>query len=269
MSTSIPAPIVGQVFLFNRHTKPKIETTKMSALSMCQTAFRCLLWVFAIIVAANLMLIPLASGLEDIKGHWSFVIGQINLDDEENFTTWASSMLLVIAAVGSFALSSKRSSSHPFVAKLLLFMGLGFVVLSMDDVAQIHGYIEDVVAGVDPDADDDAPDTPADELESKLGPVFSGSLAVLFGLIFLMPLARSARTPNIRYLVGCVVCVAMVALSEIIYKASGCDNDWCYQIEVFFEESFEFGAIILFLAFVMREIFFSEIEVVPVFETGA
>jgi hypothetical protein len=207
--------------------------------------------MFAFIVAVNILLVPYEPVLDEMDGHVSFLTGQLNLDDEGNFTTWASSMLLVIAALGSYMLCKERSASHPYVSKLLLVMALGFVVLSIDDVAQLHDYVEQVVSGTDPDSDTD---TPADEFERNLGPIFALTLTVLLGG-FLAPLMRSARTGNVRYLVGCVACVAMVALSEVTYLASGCEQDWCYQLEVLFEESFEFGAIFMFLAFLMYEIF--------------
>lgn len=264
------------------NTEPSVNTNPFTY-RFCRNVGIGLLVLLAVIIISNALFVPYGEMWDDMGGHPEFLNDQFDMDDEGNFVTWVSSFLLMLCSFGCVFLASKRSASYPLAAKLLLVMALGFVFLSMDDVSEVHNYMEDIISGdLDEDDDDDddcdcyidettgllmpSDDDDEEEIETEeslkedlLGPVFVAFIAALFALVFMLPLARSARPENRKYLYACLFFLVITALTEVVYHLSGCEEDWCYLLAlVFFEESFEFIAIYLFLAFLLFEYFSPE-----------
>lgn len=261
--------------------------TSSSAIRFTRVAFYICVMIFAFAFLANAAFVPIAENLDDYDVVTSMFIEQLNFDEEGNFVSWFGSALLLVAALGCFVLSVKQAETNKWIKRLFFVMGVGFVVLSADDAAEFHNQVENVLTGTafideEMDAEDlslavlalndvaqihslannalsedelDDEAKAAEALDDAVGPLFAALLAVTFGVIFLLPLSRVSKADNTKFLFGTLACVILVVMSEQIYQKSGCEEDWCFQLSSLFEESFEIVAILLFIAFLMREIY--------------
>jgi hypothetical protein len=97
---------------------------------------------YGLLFAGNALLI-LATALSDLKHTIvANLIGmQLDLKLEGNFAVWYSSMVLLLGAMGAFAIGARTwidSKSDPFARYLWVSIGLAFLGLSMDETAQLH-----------------------------------------------------------------------------------------------------------------------------------
>lgn len=224
-----------------------MQASTRSQLAIARNVPRVLSGIIGFLILSNALLIPFASDLESIDGHFGHAIRQIDLNVEKNLATWCSSMLLLLNAICAYMLAHCRWLTHRRVALLMMIMSSGFLALSIDDFIGLHDYVESVTA--DQFGGDDG-----HTLVRNLGPLFAISLAIVFISLFTIPLIRTAQRKNIPLLFACILCVFLVALAEFVYLLSECAEAWCYRLEVVFEEGCEFSACLLFLMFQSREL---------------
>lgn len=227
-----------------------MQTSKYSQSAFDRNLLRILLGMIGFLILSNLLLIPFANDLDSIHGYFGYVISQIDLNSEGNFAAWCSSMLLLLNSLCAYVLARDGWSTNRRVAQLMAVISVGFLLLSIDDFISFHERVESVSVfmfsknyGVDKQL-----------LERYVGPLFAISLAIIFGSLFVLPYLRTVKRERIPILIGCIGCIFLVALSEFIYRLSGCAEPWCLRLEVVFEEGSELSALLLFLTFLSREL---------------
>lgn len=224
-----------------------MQTSRCSQLTIDRNLLRVLLGLIGFLILSNVLLIPFASDLESIEGHFGYVIRQIDLNSEVSFATWCSSMLLLLNSLCAYMFARGHWSTNRCVALIMAIMSVGFFLLSIDDFISFHESVESVTAYM-------FSSNVGQTLKKTLGPLFAISLAIILASLFAVPCMRTMQRENIPFLIGCIVCVFSVALAEFVYRLSGCAEPWCFRLEVLFEEGSELSALLLFLTFQCREL---------------
>ncbi len=137
------------------------------------------------IVAILLILVNLVFALFPKEVHRSqkleepirTVVRQLDLgreEREENVDTWCMIALLLLNALFAYTLRRQFQQTDAVVARYLGILSIGFCLLSVDDLAQFHEEVEDILEdGLG------AFDVPTDHLGLGFGSVLALSLALL------------------------------------------------------------------------------------------
>jgi len=129
-----------------------------------------------------------------------------------------------------------------------IFLAVGFLFLSVDDVIQMHEYFEKHSALLIRDLNSDG------GLAIYLGPSFAAVLVIGLTAVISSRYMLGLKSKNRYLLVISFACILTMMIAEIIYLQSQCSNiDLCFRIEIVFEESSELIAILSFLTFLHRE----------------
>lgn len=103
------------------------------------------LWAVTLVLTAMHVTAMLCWYLDLIPIDDWLYISFFDLDEEESFGTWYNSLLLLLAGLLSMALS--RSSLALHWKRWWLFLGCGFVLLSVDEIAGLHEFVNTMSEG--------------------------------------------------------------------------------------------------------------------------
>ncbi len=172
------------------------------------------------------------------------LVRQLDLGREENVATWCTSTFLLLNALLAYSLRRQFRDSDPTTSRYLGVLSLGFCLLSIDDLAQLHEEVEDVLE---------------DGLEATslsddyLGLGFGSVLACLLLLLTYRGLRRYLGRVDKIFLAGSILCVALAVVAEGLETFFGCRRaSVCARLEVVAEEGGELFAILLFLTLQYR-----------------
>jgi hypothetical protein len=168
--------------------------------------------------------------------HW-LLKDAFDVDEEENIPTWFSAMLLAFSALLLFTIARCKRDEHGAGAGYWKALAIGFVWLSLDEVAGIHETFN----------------TWADEFrgDSEFSWVYAGAavfvmVAVLF-VRFLLQLPRRTRfgmcAAGILY--GCGA-LGIEIVSHFYLGSHDMDN-LSYNLQTAVEEGLEMAGVILFI----------------------
>ncbi len=226
-----------------------MHSSPYSPIALDRTLLRIVVGIISFLFVANALLVPLGSAPESLASPLRYVIHQVDLNEEGNFATWCSSMLLLLNAFSAYLLARGRWATNRRVALTTALMAVGFLLLSIDDFIGLHEFLEEVMAQAL--SHHDARDT---STVMALGPLFGIALASLLTVLVAGAYWRAVQRENLPLLIACVGCVLTVGLAEFVYYQAGCLEHWCFRLEVLVEEGSELAAILLFLTFQSQEL---------------
>jgi len=149
-----------------------------------------------------------------------------DVDEEQTLPTWFSAFLLFIASAFLWLCArGKRSGADPW-AVYWYILAVGFLLMSVDEVAGIHETINSVI-----------------EAHWAVG---GGILALVIGLCFVPFLLQLPRRTAILFLVAGVAYISGVIGIEILGQPMDADT-LEYNLLTLVEEGLEMFGVILFL----------------------
>ena len=160
----------------------------------------------------------------------SLLLQLFDVDQENNLPTWYSGFLLMVAAALLGLLASKRREQQDRWAPMWLTLAIGFLLMSLDEVAGVHESINSVIIPTW---------------------AYGGAVVVLaLGALFI-PFLRSLppRTRNLFMIAGTIYLSGAVALefpgNEMV--ASGYEKTLGYALMTLLEEALEMCGVVLFI----------------------
>ena len=204
-------------------------------------------FVAGLVIVLNVLLIPFGDERELLGRYF---VTQVDLNSEATFVAWLSSALLLLNSLCAYWLARHYWSKERRIGLLMAAMSAGFLLLSIDDTVGLHEQLEAMVAGVLSGVGE----RDSAEVQGELGPVFAFVLLFMLAAFFARPYYRATKGKDLPLLVATLLCVFMVAFSELAWLRSGCGPTWCFRAEVVLEEGSELGAAFLFLTFQSREL---------------
>lgn len=162
--------------------------------------------------------------------HW-WQIAPFDLDEEESFGTWYSVMLLL--AAGQLLLLQARLTCQRGMPRSVwwLMLGLGFHLLSIDEVVGIHEYIGTV-------------------FEDTSWTTFGGAIVLMVAFVYLPFLAAlPARTRYLFVIAGAIYVGGAMGVERATdwYDVNDLLNTLAYNLWTAVEEFLEMSGIILFI----------------------
>ncbi len=150
-----------------------------------------------------------------------------DLDEEESFGTWFSSLLLLAASLISFVAANSDAHRRRWWA----FLGCGFIVLSIDEIAGFHEFVNTMV-------------------EATHWTTFGIGLVLLVGLAYLpFLLGLPARTRNLLLVAGALYVGGAVGVERatIWHETNDMLDTLEYNLTTALEEFLEMGGIVLYV----------------------
>jgi hypothetical protein len=161
---------------------------------------------------------------------WHFAF--FDLDEEEGFGTWFSSMILLVTAQVLFIQSkASRAAGDPWY-RWWLVLCIGFLFLSVDEVVGIHEYINTIV-------------------ESTRWTTFGMLIVGVVGLAYLPFLMHLPRYTRFLFIVAGVLYVAGAVGVERLtdwYLDEDLLNTLAYNLWTAVEETLEMAGVIIFIS---------------------
>jgi len=196
--------------------------------------FKLLIAIAAALLAIDLVLQSYHYLVGEV--HW-LLKDAFDVDAEENFPTWFSSMILLFSAFLLFTIANAKRHSGEKGSGYWRGLAFGFVFLSLDEVAGIHETFN----------------TWADEIrgDSEFSWAYFGAAIIgIVGLIFVRFLATlPARFRKLFYVSGAIYAAGVVGAeiaSNLYLKVNHIDS-LGYNLWAAFEEGLEMAGIILFI----------------------
>jgi hypothetical protein len=167
-----------------------------------------------------------ALGWKDALGFEYWQVAIFDLDEEESFGTWFSAMILLFASVLLFYIADCLRSAADSMYRWWTILGLGFGLLSIDEVVGLHELFNSVY--------EDAPWTTA-----------GISVFVLSGFCFLPFLWHYRwRTSSLFVVAGIIYACGAIGVE----RYSGTDiNSLGYNMLTGLEEGLEMSAVIFII----------------------
>jgi len=190
-----------------------------------------------LIVAITLLACHAASALYHYrveKLHF-LVLQLFDVDQENNLPSWFSGCLLLTAsALLWFCARTKRSGGDPW-SGFWYALAVGFLLLSVDEVAGIHESINSVIV--------------------ITWAIPGGAAALVIGLAFIPFLLHLPRRTAVLFALAAAMYLAGAAGLEVVGNslvAQGLQDTLRYKLWTLLEESLEIFGVILFLDTLLR-----------------
>lgn len=176
---------------------------------------------------------------ERLEEPFRTLVRQLDLRREENVATWCTTSLLLLNALFAYTLRRQLQHTDPIVARYLGLLSIGFFLLSVDDLAQFHEDVEDVLEdGLE------AYDLSTDHL----GLGFGSLLALLLAILAYRGLARYLRRTEMALLAVSILCILMSVIAELAGTVADLSGRTAvYRLKVIAEEGGEVLALVFFL----------------------
>ncbi len=171
---------------------------------------------------------------EHSKLPWAF-LGLFDLDEEESFGTWFSSGLLCLAGLCSMLCAMRAAATARPMCPQWWFLGFGFVLLSLDEVAGMHESLNS-----------------ATEMSWAIP---GGILAVVIGLAYAPFLFRLPRATAVLCVIAGAIYIGGAVGVELAtegYLESDQLDTLEYNLTTVVEEWMEMTGVILFIYAVLR-----------------
>ena len=163
------------------------------------------------------------------------VLQLFDVDQENNLPSWFSGCLLLTAsALLWFCARTKRSGGDPW-SGFWYALAVGFLLLSVDEVAGIHESINSVIV--------------------ITWAIPGGAAALVIGLAFIPFLLHLPRRTGVLFALAAAMYLAGAAGLEVVGNslvAQGLQDTLRYKLWTLLEESLEMFGIILFLDSLLR-----------------
>ncbi len=151
-----------------------------------------------------------------------------DLDEEESFGTWFSAVILLYA--GRILLRHPRADGDPW-HRWWLLLAIGFHILSIDEVAAMHEYVNTVV-------------------ENTRWTTFGAAIVAVVGLAYLPFLRALSARIRFLFIVAAVVYVGGAVGVERAtdwYDVHDLLNTLAYNLWTAVEETMEMAGVIVFI----------------------
>lgn len=207
---------------------------KRNTLSADQERFLDALWItVCVLILLNIINILIGKPFFQITR-------LIDFDYEGNFTTWFSSFILGIAAF--YAYKCSVSVSENIVVKMWKLLSAWLILMSCDEVAQIHEHLGEtihkyLISSVD--------------VGHSKWVVVLGPIILVIVLIFCLKIRKHLKQyPNAKkyLLIGMVIYIVGAFLLEFLVNFFNYDSlRWVWTLESILEESFEMIGVIFII----------------------
>ena len=166
------------------------------------------------------------------------VVRQLDLKREENVATWCTTALLLLNALFAYNLRRQFQHTDPVAARYLGLFSIGFLLLSVDDLAQFHEKLEGLL--------EDALEATHVLDHIKTGIIFGSLLALLLALLTYRGLSRHLRRTDKALLAVSVFWILFSVASELVptHRPSV-----ARRLEILGQEGGELLALVFFLTF--------------------
>ena len=200
-------------------------------------AAKALFMVAIILTAAHIAVMFLwFADLLPFDEWWQIAI--LDLDEEESIGTWFSAIILFVAGLLlMLQAGSLRQDNKPWW-KWWMFLGLGFIFLSVDEVAGFHEYLNTVISNTH-------------------WTTFGAAIFIVIGLAYIPFLAAlNSRTRWLFVLSGFIYAGGAVVIERATewYRENQQLYTLAYNLWTAVEEFMEMAAIILFIYALLQNI---------------
>ncbi len=124
-----------------------LKTATHSPLAVDRNLIKIFTGIIVCLIFANVLFIAIADRLDFLERPWTFIVYQIDLNIEGNFATWCSSMLLFYNFILAYMLAFTFRSMNRQKTIVNGLIAAGFLLLSIDDISQIHERFEEFIIG--------------------------------------------------------------------------------------------------------------------------
>jgi len=168
-----------------------------------------------------------ALGLRETYGFRYWQLAFFDLDEEESFGTWFNSALLLLAATLVLLQAHRTKIRHDRWHAWWLALGIGFTILSVDEIAGMHEWVNSMLG-------DETPWT------------IIGGPIVLFSALAFSPFLwhQPRRTAKLFILAGAIYCGGAVGVEHFTDAEV---NSLHYNMWTILEEGMEMLGIIVMI----------------------
>lgn len=153
-----------------------------------------------------------------------------DVDEEDSFPTWFSAFLLLLTSVSLWVNGAAETSTDPILAERWRVLGVGFLLLSVDEIAGMHETLNTLI--------DISWTVPA------------GILALAVGLYFVPFLLKIERRYAIRFVIAGAIYLGGALGVEVLtdpYLENDELNTLAYNMWTAVEEAMEMTGVLIFL----------------------